>query len=124
MQTAKDAWYDFNNRYAAGKSEHIIPANLPASTNLQLQKIALQAHQALGLRDLSRSDFIVTDEQQIVLLETNTLPGMTPTSLYPDGARAFGMSFTELMDALVRSAMQRRKPFMTVATQRAMPLPS
>ena len=73
----------------------------------ELQRIAIDAHQALGLRDLSRADFIVTDSDEIVLLEVNTLPGMTPTSLYPDGAQAIGLSFEDLVDALVKSALSR-----------------
>jgi D-alanine-D-alanine ligase len=60
----------------------------------------------LALRDLSRADFIVADDDQITLLEVNTLPGMTPTSLYPDGARAMGIEFPDLLDALVRSAIE------------------
>ena len=97
-------------RYAAGSSDHIIPAELPPEVNEALQAMALQAHSSLGLRDLSRSDFIVAPDNSIVLLETNTLPGMTPTSLYPDGANAYGLSFGELMQALVRSALDRGRP--------------
>jgi D-alanine-D-alanine ligase len=72
-----------------------------------LQEIAVAAHAALGCVDLSRADFIVTDAEDIVLLEVNSLPGMTPTSLYPDGARAQGLAFDALMDALVRSGLAR-----------------
>ena len=61
----------------------------------------------LGCADLSRADFIVTDAEEIVLLEVNTLPGMTPTSLFPDGARAIGLTFDALVEALVRSALDR-----------------
>lgn len=107
IRTAGDQWYDFHNRYTVGSSEHIIPAPLAAKTNLALQEIALSAHRSLGLVDLSRADFIVTDADEIVLLEVNTLPGMTPTSLFPDGARAIGISFPELVDRLVASAIKR-----------------
>ena len=107
IRTASGEWYDYTNRYTKGKSEHIIPAPLEDKLNARLQDIALAAHQSLDLEDLSRADFIVTDAGEIVLLEVNTLPGMTPTSLYPDGARAVGMDFPELMDALVRSALRR-----------------
>ncbi len=110
VRTAQGEWYDFHNRYAVGSSDHIIPAELPARVNETLQSIALQAHQLLGLRDLSRSDFIVAPDNSIVLLETNTLPGMTPTSLYPDGANAFGLNFEALMQALVHSALSRGRP--------------
>jgi D-alanine-D-alanine ligase len=61
----------------------------------------------LGLRDLSRSDFLVSSTNEVVLLEVNTMPGMTPTSLYPDAARAAGLSFGDLMDKLVVNAVSR-----------------
>lgn len=107
IRLAADAWYDYEHRYAAGGSEHIIPAPLSDATTTRLKEVALAAHRALGLRDLSRADFILGDDGEPVLLEVNTLPGMTPTSLYPDGARAVGMNFEALMDALVESAINR-----------------
>jgi len=107
IRTASDEWYDYTNRYTAGKSDHIIPAPLTDEVSAALQASAISAHVALGLRDLSRADYIVTDSDEIALLEVNTLPGMTPTSLFPDGARAIGMDFPALMDALVRSAHRR-----------------
>ena len=78
----------------------------PAPTKHRLRQVRL-AHAALGCRDLSRADFIVTDQEDITLLEVNTLPGMTPTSLYPDGARALGFEFAALIDYLVRRAHAR-----------------
>jgi D-alanine-D-alanine ligase len=78
-----------------------------AKTQERIRDIALAAHEALGCVDLSRADLIVTDAEEIVLLEVNTLPGMTPTSLYPDGARAIGLTFEALVDALVSSALER-----------------
>lgn len=107
IRTAADQWYDYANRYTVGSSQHIIPAELEPNVLTQLQRLALQAHTALGLRDLSRADFIVTADNQITLLEVNTLPGMTPTSLYPDGAAAMGLDFTALVDVLVRTAHER-----------------
>ena len=107
IRTAPGEWYDAVNRYQAGASEHVIPARLPPALNAELQRIAITAHGALGLRDLSRADFIVSDDDRIHLLEVNSLPGMTPTSLYPDGARAHGLEFPELLDALIRSAVGR-----------------
>jgi D-alanine-D-alanine ligase len=107
IRTAVDEWYDYENRYTPGKSEHVIPAPLPRAVLEELQRIALEAHRVLGLRDLSRADFLVTDSDGIVLLEVNTLPGMTPTSLFPDGAAALGLDFPALTDALVRSALAR-----------------
>ncbi len=105
--TATDEWYDYTNRYTAGKSEHVVPADLPDPVAGALRGHAVRAHVELGLRDLSRADYIVTDADEIVLLEVNTLPGMTPTSLFPDGARATGRAFPSLVDLLVQSAYRR-----------------
>ena len=102
---AAGEWYDFVNRYTPGKSEHIIPPDLPAPTLRTLQDMALRAHRCLGLRDLSRADFVVGDD--VCLLEVNNLPGMTPTSLYPDACAAIGIDFGQLADRLVRSALRR-----------------
>jgi D-alanine-D-alanine ligase len=107
VRTPQGTWYDYEHRYTAGQSEHVIPARVSAACRERLQRIALAAHSALGCVDLSRADFIVTDAEEIVLLEVNTLPGMTPTSLYPDGARALGLEFVQLVDALVDSALAR-----------------
>ncbi len=107
VRTPSGTWYDFEHRYTVGQSEHVIPAPVSAPCQNRLQEIAMAAHKVLGCADLSRADFIVTDAEDIVLLEVNTLPGMTPTSLYPDGARAIGLTFDALMDALVRSALDR-----------------
>jgi D-alanine-D-alanine ligase len=105
--TASEEWYDYENRYTPGQSQHLMPAPLDSATTEQLQHIAMAAHRALGLSDLSRADFIVTDNGGITLLEVNTLPGMTPTSLYPEGAAAIGYDFAELMDHLVARAARR-----------------
>lgn len=103
-------WYDFENRYTPGRSEHIIPARVEHSTLLQLKTIAISAHRALGCRDLSRADFLVSDDGCIYLLEVNTLPGMTPTSLFPDAAQAYGIQFDDLVrDLVVRSFRRSQK---------------
>jgi D-alanine-D-alanine ligase len=99
-------WYDFTSRYAAGGSEHRCPAPLPEAVTRRVQQVAVAAHRALGARDLSRVDFVVADSE-VVLLEVNTLPGMTPTSLYPEAAAAAGIAFPELCDRLVRRAQAR-----------------
>ena len=109
VRTPSGTWYDFEHRYTVGQSQHVIPAGVSEACQKRLQEIAVAAHAALGCVDLSRADFIVTDAQDIVLLEVNTLPGMTPTSLYPDGARALGHTFAALMDTLVRSGLERGK---------------
>ncbi|MEJ6705611.1 MAG: D-alanine--D-alanine ligase [Pseudomonadales bacterium] len=107
ITTAADSWYDFEHRYTAGLSDHIIPARLPDAQLARLQKIAIDAHVSLQCRDLSRADFVVPNESEEYLLEVNTLPGMTPTSLYPDGASALGLSFEDLVSFLVERAASR-----------------
>ena len=88
----------------------MIPAPLPETATRELKRIALAAHESLGLRDLSRADFLVDDNDAITLLEVNSMPGMTPTSLYPDGARARGLDFPALLNALIESAIRRGAP--------------
>ena len=101
---AEGQWYDYENRYTPGQSEHLAP-DLPAERLRALQRHALRAHQCLGLRDFSRADFVVGEE--VYLLEVNALPGMTPTSLYPDACRRTGVDFGELTERLARSALRR-----------------
>ena len=108
IKTEDEEWYDFKNRYTPGKSEHVVPATLDENIADQIKEIALKAHQGLGLRDLSRSDFILSDTGDVFLLETNTLPGFTKTSLYPDSARSYGMSFVDLVGHLIEAALARR----------------
>ncbi len=103
---AAEEWYDYTNRYTPGRSEHVIPAPLPNGQLQELERLAVRAHQCLGLRDLSRADFIVGDDG-IWILEVNALPGMTPTSLYPDACRAIGIDFGELAERLAESALRR-----------------
>ena len=108
IRVADDEWYDFENRYAVGKSEHIIPASIDPTCAEGLKAAALKAHEVLDLRDLSRADFILRDDGSFVLLEVNAMPGMTPTSLYPDACQHIGWSFERLTKALVESAIARR----------------
>ncbi|HSQ66071.1 MAG TPA: D-alanine--D-alanine ligase [Polyangiaceae bacterium] len=101
-----DAFYTYEARYAPGRSRHVCPAPLGDAQTREVQELAVRAHRALGCRDLSRADFIVASDR-ITLLEVNTIPGMTATSLYPEAADAAGLSFPVLCDALVRNAQAR-----------------
>lgn len=107
--TPEGSWYDYQHRYTEGLSEHRIPAPLGEERNAAIQAVALAAHRALGCRDLSRSDFVVPEVGDPILLEVNTLPGMTPTSLFPDEARGVGLDFEDLMAHLVERAWARRE---------------
>lgn len=100
-------FYDYESKYVPGMSSHIIPARVSEDLRAECQKMALEAHRALGCRGMSRSDTIVTEDGAVYLLELNTIPGMTATSLLPDSARAAGIEFPELCDRLVRLALER-----------------
>jgi D-alanine-D-alanine ligase len=97
-------FYDFEAKYARGGSDHLIPPRLPEDAQRETQEIALHAYRALGCRGFARADFMVHRERGPFLLEINTLPGMTETSLVPDAAKAAGMSFAELVEELIRTA--------------------
>ena len=100
-------WYDYTNRYTPGRSRHIVPAEVDDEVASALKGVATAAHSALCLRDFSRADFILADDGDFVLLEVNAIPGMTPTSLYPDACRAVGIDFATLVTRLVESAARR-----------------
>ncbi|WP_422466003.1 D-alanine--D-alanine ligase family protein [Endozoicomonas sp. ALC013] len=106
--TPDNAWYDYTHRYTPGLSEHIIPARITDYQRKRVQEIALQAHQLLRCRDISRSDFMVPENGEPIFAEINNLPGMTPTSLFPDGARHAGIEFEELICRLIDNAMLRK----------------
>lgn len=98
-------FYDYDSKYVPGMSQHIIPARVSVEARVEAQRLAIEAHKALGCMGVSRSDAIVTPDGTVYLLETNTIPGMTATSLVPDAARAAGISFPELCDQLVTLAL-------------------
>jgi D-alanine-D-alanine ligase len=103
-----DDFYTFDAKYAPGGSTHIVPAKIDEDLAARLQMIALSVHRLLGLRDYSRTDFIVTKEGRPQILEINTLPGLTATSLVPDACAAVGISYEALVDRLVGYALARR----------------
>ncbi|MGX9807311.1 D-alanine--D-alanine ligase [Exiguobacterium acetylicum] len=105
----KNAFYDYESKYAIGGSEHICPAELDKETTAKLQEWAVKAHQVLGCAGYSRSDFLVPESGNPVILETNTLPGMTSTSLFPDGARAVGIEYPELVEYFMELAIERHR---------------
>ncbi len=104
---ATDEWYDFTNRYTPGRSTHVIPAEVDPDVYTRLQDAAKGAHLSLGAEDLSRADFVLEPSGEFWILEVNTMPGMTPTSLYPDACRADGMDLVQLAAKLVNSALNR-----------------
>jgi len=103
----KDDFYTYDAKYAPGGSTHIVPAEIDADLAARLQMLALSVHRLIGLRDYSRTDFIVSKEGRPQILEVNTLPGLTPTSLLPDACKAIGISYEALIDRLVGYALAR-----------------
>ena len=102
-------FYDFQSKYAPGGSQHICPAPLSPEETERVQKTALAAHKALGCRGVSRTDIIMDEQGKCWTLETNTVPGMTSTSLFPDAGRAAGFSFPELCTKLIELALEDAK---------------
>lgn len=100
-------FYDQKVKYEPSELHHRIPAQLPKDVYQHAQKLAVMAHKALGCRGCSRSDFIVTPEGVPVILETNTIPGMTSASLLPDSARHGGIEFPDLCRTFVELALER-----------------
>ncbi|WP_238941072.1 D-alanine--D-alanine ligase [Sphingomonas sp. REN5] len=104
----KTGWYDFDAKYTDGLTEHVCPADIPDEIADACKRLALEAHRLLGCRGASRSDFRWDDERGVdglFLLEVNTQPGMTPLSLVPEQARHIGMSYEQLVQAIVEEAL-------------------
>lgn len=106
------AFYNYEAKYLAGGSRHVIPADIQPKIYDKVQKMALKAHAALGCRGVTRTDFRFNDragaDGELVCLEINTQPGMTPTSLAPEQARHAGHSFEELVSWMVEDASCNR----------------
>jgi D-alanine-D-alanine ligase len=109
----KSGFYDFDAKYTDGMTDHVCPAEIPSEIAEACKSIALRAHQLLGCRGATRSDFRWDDERGIeglFLLEINTQPGMTPLSLVPEQARHLGMDFADLVEAIVAEALENAGP--------------
>jgi len=100
------AFFDYEAKYQPGATSEICPARLDPELTGRAQQCALTAHTTLGCRGYSRTDMMVQDGE-IYVLETNTIPGMTATSLFPQAAKAAGMEFSELLDTLIQLALEK-----------------
>ncbi len=105
--TYENATYDYDAKYTAGRSHHIIPARISEAARQAADRAAGQAFRALGCEGMARVDFIVDEAGLPWVLEVNTVPGLTDVSLFPDAARAAGVGFDELCERLVRHAVGR-----------------
>lgn len=101
-------FFDYKSKYQNGGAQELCPAPLPDDINRRMQELAVRAHKALGLKGYSRSDFRLTPQGELYLLETNTLPGMTATSLVPQEAAAVGLDFGDLLERLMELGMGKR----------------
>ncbi|MHB1483065.1 MAG: D-alanine--D-alanine ligase family protein [Saccharofermentanales bacterium] len=102
----KMGFYDYKNKYQSGMSDEVCPANINDNITRKIQSVALSVHKILRLGFYSRIDFILDDKNDIYCLEANTLPGMTPTSLLPQEAKAAGISYNELCERIAMSVKQ------------------
>lgn len=110
-------FYDYDAKYTPGKSTHLIPADLPGDVSEKCRELALEAHNALNCRDFSRVDIKLSkDLHRMAVLEVNTIPGMTETSLYPEAAAAAGYNFDELIDFLIKLPLERQAKRSKIST--------
>lgn len=99
-------FFDYEAKYLPGASREICPAPISEQVRLQVQQYAVAAHQCLQLRGCSRTDFLLQEDGQLFLLETNTIPGMTETSILPQEAAAAGMNYSQLLDRLIQLGLE------------------
>ncbi len=104
---SKSSFFDFSAKYQSGTTEYIVPAQIPEALSQQLKDIALAAHQALGCRHLSRVDIMLDEKNSPFVLEINTIPGFTSTSLLPKAAKVAGLSFADLCLRLTQLAYEK-----------------
>lgn len=101
----KEDFYNYKSKYSVGTTDYVVPAPLPPAVAKDVQRLALRTHQAIGCRGCSRVDFRVDPDGKPFVLEINTVPGMTETSLLPKAAAAAGISYDQLVAEIVRSAL-------------------
>jgi len=105
----KSGLYDYTAKYTKGKTEYIVPAKIPAKIAKAVQKAAVLVHKIIGAAGLTRVDFMMSKSGKFYCLEINTLPGMTELSLSPMAAKALGISFDQLIEKMVESALENFK---------------
>ncbi len=103
----KTEWFDFEAKYKAGASDEIVPARISPELTARIQDLAVRAHRALGCWGMSRTDMRITEAGEIFVLETNTIPGLTENSLLPKAARAAGIMLPEMLDRILKMALER-----------------
>lgn len=104
----RSGFYDYHAKYTSGQTEYVCPAMIDKDLTKKIQDLGLNAHNALGCRDLSRVDFRLGEDSALFCLEVNTIPGMTKTSLLPKAARQKGIDFADLTEKILVMALQRQ----------------
>ena len=102
----KSGFYDYENKYTSGRTDYIVPAEIPQKISEHLQHQALLAFNSVGCESYARVDFRMTNDFKSYCLEVNTLPGMTSTSLVPKMAKAAGISFEQLIDRIIKNSLK------------------
>ncbi|HCM89635.1 MULTISPECIES: D-alanine--D-alanine ligase [Vagococcus] len=103
----KIGFYDYKNKYQAGSAEEVTPADISLNLTEEMQSMALKTHHILGLSGYSRIDFMMNQKNEIFCIEANTLPGMTPTSLLPQEAKASGLDYDDLCEKLIEVSKKK-----------------
>lgn len=103
----RSGFYDYQNKYQSGRTEEIVPAQINELLTQEMKAMALRTHQMLGLSVYSRTDFMIDRKGNIFVIEVNSLPGMTPTSLLPQEAAAMGICFNDLCEKIVHESMDK-----------------
>ena len=103
----KKGFYDYRNKYEAGATVEVCPAEISDELTARIQEVALSAYNALGIRTYARMDVMMNENGELFCLEANTLPGMTPTSLIPQEARAVGIEFPELCEKIIEVSLRK-----------------
>ena len=101
----KTGFYDYRNKYQAGQTDEICPADVSGSVLQNMKEVSLKAFRVLHLKDYARFDYILDEQERLWCLEANTLPGMTPTSLLPRMAQSKGIAYDDLCDMIVRMSL-------------------
>lgn len=107
IKPLKGEFFDYVSKYTESGSEEIVPARISKALTKKIQLLAIQVYKAIGARDFARVDFILENNKKPVVLEINTIPGLTPMSLLPKAAKAAGMSYPELIDRIIKYARQK-----------------
>lgn len=103
----RTGFYDYQNKYQNNRTEEIVPANISVELSKKMQEISHKVHELLGLSVYSRTDFLLDHQDEIFVIEINSLPGMTPNSLLPQEAKAIGINFNELCERIVEESLKK-----------------